>query len=130
MDGVTCEMFQCLKCKKKFENRSKVKYHVELHSKGSIRYPCFLCRKMYTTQDKLKAHQCQGRKEKKNKNYPGIDATDYEKLYPYWCGYCSRGMSGPSDLEVVEDNQVKCNICGRPVSLKKDLAKHGKQKNT
>ena len=140
---------------KQFDNRYKIKRHVSIHAKVFIRWPCFRCGKVYSTErgltahkcdgkskwscvhcgktyntkKGLAAHKCDGKSKEKSKDYPRLDATHYEKTYPYWCEYCSKGVIGISDSRNVE---VKCNNCYQPVSLKKTMPKpkRGKQKKT
>ena len=121
--GVTCKMFKCLTCEKMFGDIWKIKKHLITHTKDRP-WSCDLCGKGYTTKHILKTHKCHAMGIG-----PRTDPTELDKLYPYWCSYCSRGFSRPSDCDEHGSTRTRahpliCCVCERPLSLKRTTSKH------
>ena len=133
VDGVTCKMIRCLTCGKLFENSNKMKKHLITHTR-ELPWSCDVRGEKHTTKSILKTHKSHAI------GIDQVDQTEFDKLYPYWCSYCSRGFSGPTDLSMYGRRHtwtkpLLCCVCEHPLSLKRTMPRdcnteYGKQGQT
>ena len=152
----TGKKFKCDKCPKSFNEKNKLKVHMNSKHKGHAKYKCEVCLRTFSSKGGIVYHmqtkhnnthkyQCEVCEKGFNQlqHYMGHKNT-HSGIRPYVCDICNRGFSYPSVLTShrkicrgkEDENAMEevlfhpCRQCGEKFIMKLNLEEHIKKEHS